>query len=186
MSKRLNWKTTGILLVILLGALVFSIIYPFYSGIQEGLGSSITSTDIKIIEDAMEEYVKEVESPGGACDTALKAIQNAKPEGTDDILLNQTIPLTISSNKESKTCAVIDKIQALNPKNKSVTNALNTCYGKKYSAALTMLNTIQDSSAMIDDSTFSTMVKNQISNPSVKGMESSYEQIKQYLDIAKQ
>lgn len=179
-------KNIGILVIILLGALVFSVLYPFYSGIHEGMGSSLTSSDIRIVQDSLDTYVTTVESPGGACDTALKAIQNAKPEGDDQILLTQTIPLTISSNKDSKTCAVIDKIQALNPQNTDVSNALNTCYGQKYAAALTLLNTIKNSSAMTSDTTFATTVKNQINSPSVKGTDSSYEQIKQYLDIASQ
>ena len=150
------------------------------------MGSSLTSSDIKIVEDALDEYVKTVESPGGTCDTTLKEIKNAKPDGTDDIILTQTIPLTITSNKDSKSCSTVDKIQALNPKNADVIKSLSTCYGQKYAATLTMLNTIQSSSAMTNDTAFATMMKNQVNNPSVKGAESSYEQISQYLDLAKQ
>lgn len=186
MAKHLTWKTTGILLIILIGTLVFSILYPFYTGVQEGMGSSMTSSDIKSVEDALDDYVKTVESPGGVCDAALKEIKNAKPDGTDDLILTQTIPLTISSNKDSKSCSIVDKIQTLNPRNAGVIKALSACYGDKYAATLTMLNTIETSSASTNDRTFATMVKNQINNPVVKGADSSYDQISQYLDIAKQ
>jgi hypothetical protein len=185
MAKKLTYKTTGILIVILLGALVFSMLYPFYGGIQEGLGSSLTSTDYKDIQDAMDDYIKEVESPKGACDVAIQDVQKAKPQGNDNVELSQTIPLTISSNKDSKVCSTIDKIDAINPKNTDVIKAINTCYGKKYAATLAMLNKIKVLPAMTNDNAFATTVKNELNAPSVKGMDSSYDKIKEYLDIAK-
>jgi hypothetical protein len=160
-------------------------LYPFYGGIQEGLGSSLTSTDYKDIQDAMDDYVKEIEDQKGACNVALEEVQKAKSEGNDNVELSQTIPLIISSNKDSKACSTIDKIDAINPKNTEVMKAINTCYGKKYTATLSMLNKMKGLPAMTSDNMFATTVKNEVNAPSIKGMDSSYERIKNYVDTAK-
>ena len=178
-------KTYGILLIILFATLVFSMLYPFYTGIREGIGSSLTAVDISNVQQSLNSYTTAVESPEGACATALSAIKEAKhPPGETDFTLTNTIPMTIQQNEGSTNCSLVDKIAGLNSQNASITKAINTCYGQKYSAVLNMLNTIQKSPAMKSDTSFAMIVNTQLSNPSINGSNSAYNSINQYIKIA--
>lgn len=178
-------KTYGILLIILFATLVFSMLYPFYSGIREGIGSSLTAVDISNVQQSLNSYTTAVESPEGACAIALSAIKEAKPPpGETDFTLTNTIPMTIQQNEGSTNCTLVDKVAGLNSQNASVTKAINTCYGQKYSAVLNMLNTIQQSPAMRSDTNFAMIVNTQLSNPSINGSNSAYNSINQYIKIA--
>jgi hypothetical protein len=188
MAKRFEWKTIYMLLFILLATLVFSIIFPFYT-VQEGLASSLSSEDISTVQNALDSYTNEVEGTSGACDTALSKIKEVSMKKTGDktdVLIKNTIPLTIQQNQENKSCVIIDKIAALNPPNKDIAAQINTCYGKKYTAVLNMLNTINNSSAVTNDKEFGVIIKNQLNTPSVTGgMDSTFSTINQYISVAK-
>lgn len=178
-------KSYGILLIILFSTLVFSMLYPFYPGIREGLGSSLTAVDISNVQQSLNNYTTSVESPDGACAKALTAIKSAKPPpGETDIMVSNTIPMTIQQNEGATNCTLVDKVAALNTPNETVNHAINTCYGQKYAAVLNMLNTIQKSPAMKSDSNFSTIVNTQLNAPNVSGQNSSYNAIRQYLNTA--
>lgn len=178
-------KSYGILLIILFATLVFSMLYPFYTGIREGLGTSLTAVDISNIQQSLNTYTNAVESPEGACAKALTAIKSAKPPaGETDFIVTNTIPMTIQQNEGSTNCTLVDKIAALNSKNTSVLNAINTCYGQKYTAALNMLTTIQQSPAIKSDSSFANIVNIQLNNPSVNGSNSSYNTINEFIKTA--
>jgi len=178
-------KGYGLLLIILFATLVFSMLYPFYTGIREGIGSSLTSVDISNVQQTLNTYTKAVESPEGTCAKALTEIKNAKPpSGETDFLVSNTIPMTIQQNEGSTNCTLVDKIAALNSKNPSIVKAINTAYGEKYTAVLNMLNTIQQSPAMNSDSNFATIVNAQMSNPSISGPSSSYNAIDQFIKTA--
>lgn len=178
-------KTYGILLIILFATLVFSLLYPFYTGIREGIGSSLTAVDISNVQQSLNTYTSSVESPEGACAKALTKIKSAKPPaGETDFTVSNTIPMTIQQNEGSTNCTLVDKVAALNSKNTSVLNAINTCYGEKYTAALNMLNTIQQSPAMQSDNNFATIIKSQLDNPSISGANSSYNTINQFIKTA--
>lgn len=178
-------KRYGILLIILIATLLFSMLYPFYTGIREGIGSSLTAVDISNVQQTMNTYTTAVESPDGACAKALKEIKGAKPPpGDTDFILTNTIPMTIQQSEGSTNCTLIDKVAALNSNNPSVLNAINTAYGQKYTAVLTMLNTIQQSPAMESDNDFAMIINTQLSNPSVSGPNSSYNAIDQFIQMA--
>lgn len=190
MVKRFDWKTIYMLLFILLATLVFSIIYPFYTVQQiEGLASSLSSEDISTVQKALDTYTNEVEGPSGACPEALSKIKEVSMKITGDktdTLIKNTIPLTIQQNEENKSCVIVDKVAALNPPNKDIAAQINTCYGKKYTAVLNMLNTINNSSAVKTDKEFGVIIKNQLTSPSVTGgTESSFSTINKYLTVAR-
>jgi hypothetical protein len=178
-------KGYGILLIILFATLVFSMLYPFYTGIREGLGSSLTAVDISNVQQTLNTYTTAVESPDGACAKALTEIKSAKPPpGETDFTVTNTIPMTIQQNEGSTNCTLVDKVAALNSNNESVLKAINTAYGQKYTAVLTMLNTIQQSPAMKSDSNFAMIVNTQLKNPSISGPNSSYNAIDQFIKTA--
>ena len=178
-------KGYKILLIILFATLVFSMLYPFYTGIREGLGSSLTAVDISGIQQTLNTYTTTVESPDGACAKALTEIKGAKPPpGETDFTVTNTIPMTIQQNEGSTNCTLVDKVAALNSTNPTILKAINTAYGQKYTAVLTMLNTIQLSPAMKSDSNFAMIVNTQLSNPSINGPNSSYNTIDQFIKTA--
>ena len=91
---------------------------------------------------------------------------------------------TIQQNEGSTNCTLVDKVAALNSTNPTILKAINTAYGQKYTAVLTMLNTIQQSPAMKSDSNFAMIVNTQLSNPSINGPNSSYNAVDQFLKTA--
>lgn len=178
-------KGYGLLLIILFATLVFSMLYPFYTGIREGIGSSLTAVDISNVQQSLNTYTTAVESPDGACAKALTTMKNAKPPaGETDFTVTNTIPMTIQQNEGSTNCTLVDKVAALNSTNATIIKAINTAYGQKYTAVLNMLNTIQQSPAVKSDSNFATIVNAQLSNPSINGPNSSYNTIDQFIKTA--
>lgn len=177
-------KTYGILLIILFATLVFSMLYPFYPGIREGLGSSITATDISNIQQTLNKYYNDVESAGGPCDQALTEIKAIPAPSTSDAVFNNVMT-TVNSTSDQTTskCALVDKAAAFNTNNPGVSEAINACYGKKYTSVLNMLNTLKKSDAM-KDSDFANQVNSNIKTPIVSGTNSSYNAIQTLITMA--
>ena len=170
------FKSVGILLIILLFTLVFSILYPFYS-INEGIGTSLLTTDIKNIQSALTTYTTEATAN---CQTALNTINPLIPKDRS-LSMNINQP---SGSPLPNPCAKVDSINNQSPSNTDIMNAINTCYGANYSAVLNLLNTINSSPtnvALKNDPNFAQIIKTQTNNPVVSGPNSSVNLINNYV-----
>jgi hypothetical protein len=173
------FKSISILLVILLLALVFSILYPFYS-IHEGIGSSLLATDITNIQAALTTYTTE------ATANCQKAINTINP------LIPKDRSLSMSVNQPNNSplpnpCAKVDSINNQSPLNTDIINAINTCYGANYSAVLNLLNTINTAPtniALKNDPNFAQIIKTQTNSPVVSGPNSSVNLINNYVSAS--
>lgn len=173
-------KSIGILFAILILALVFSIIYPFYS-INEGLGTSLLPGDISSIQTALTTYSTAANSN---CQTAVNTINpllNSDPKLSMNVTMPNDAPVV-------QPCTTVDSIHNQGPSNTTIMNAINTCYGANYAAVLNLLNTINSppaNQALKNDPTgFGQLIKSNTDKPSVSGSQSTYNQIYQYISAA--
>ena len=159
------------LFVILICSLVFSLIYPFYTTIHKiPLVEGMAATDISNIQQPIDTYFNTVEK--GACYTALSKIKSFPNAST----IMQTI-----NQQDISNCSIIDNISNLNKPDTNIQKAINDCYGQKYSAVLTMIDSIRSSSTYKNDSKFSSFFDNSAKSPSVKGNNSTPDAIQQYI-----
>jgi len=177
-SKPVGFKSISILLIILFSALVFSILYPFFS-ISENIGTSLLATDITNIQSALTTYTTSATSN---CQTAVNTIN---PLISSDPKLSMNINQANSSPLPNP-CATVDNIHNQSPSNTNIINAINTCYGANYAAVLNLLDTINSEPtnvALKNDPTFAQIMKTQTSQPVVSGPQSSANLISTYISL---
>lgn len=177
-SKPVGFKSISILLIILFSALVFSILYPFFS-ISENIGTSLLATDITNIQSALTTYTTSATSN---CQTAVNTIN---PLISSDPKLSMNINQANSSPLPNP-CATVDNIHNQSPSNTNIINAINTCYGANYAAVLNLLDTINSEPtnvALKNDPTFAQIIKTQTSQPVVNGPQSSANLISTYISL---
>jgi len=178
--KSIGFKSIGILLIVLLSTLVFSILYPFFilnqtEGLTEGIGTSLTPADTATIQSALTTYTTAATSN---CQTAVNTIN---PLIASDSKLSMNVNQANSSPLPNP-CATVDNINNQSPSNTNIINAINTCYGANYAAVLNLLNTI-NSADIKSDPTFSQIIKTQTNQPVVNGPQSSANLISTYVQL---
>jgi hypothetical protein len=183
------FKSTGLLLIILLLTLVFSILYPFYSidqgipeGIRENMGTSLLSGDIKNIQNALSTYSTKA---NGNCQKALNII-NPLIKGDPQLSMNVS-QNNAAGSPVAQPCASVDSINNQSPSDSKIINAINSCYGANYASVLNLLNTINSkptNDALTNDPNFAKIIKTQTNQPVVSGPQSTYNTIYQYISAA--
>lgn len=166
-----SWK---ILLLILLASIVFSILYPFYS-LHEGIGSSLSSTDITNIQGALNTYSTTANTNCQKANNSILSVAGPDPQ-------SMQITSTIKNNNSNTQCAILDQIANV-ATDTGVLGAVNTCYGENYAAVLNLLGQINGpfKQALADDANFAQIVKVQTANPSVSGQNSTFNTINTYV-----
>ena len=149
--KSVGFRSIGILLILLLCTLVFSILYPFYSlnhditeGITEGIGTSLLASDMTNIQGALTTYTTE------ATLNCQKAVNTINPLISSDPKLSMNVNQSNSSPLPNP-CATVDSISNQKPSNSNIIKAINTCYGSNYAAVLNLLDTINNKWLLINN-----------------------------------
>ena len=170
----MGFNKIGFVLFILIFILMFSIIFPFYTNIQEGAETSFTPTDISNIQQVIDVYNNKVDT--GSCYIALTQI--SKTAGNDSEIMG-----IISNNSDLSNCDLVDKIAALNNKNRpKLLDAINKCYGIKYAEVLNFVDSLKRLDVYSSNTNFSTYVENSVRTPVVSGSKSTVNMIQQYMD----
>jgi hypothetical protein len=170
--KSSTWRTILFLSAFVILALAISKYMPFYTeGFQEGL---LSSTAITTVENALESYDKAVDS---ICADSVKTISKLQLSTADSATFSP-----ILGDEALKNTAKIDKIIALKSSSDEVKKALIEINSKKYTALLTMLNTL-NKTTYTDDETFTALLKQQTAAAQniISGDSSVYSQLKEYL-----
>jgi hypothetical protein len=185
-------QSIGFLLLIICVSVLFSLLFPLSTNIHEGLsfmeGFSLSNIDVTNVQTALNTYKTSIEDDTGSCDMAVKAIRAITlPPGTTDYKITNSIPLVLANN-QSTHCAKVDAVNDLQPTNTGITNAIEKCYGDKYTAVLQLLSTIQNSSptneSITDDSTFAEIITKNKKSPVIKGSITTVSIIKNYITSA--
>lgn len=142
-----------------------------YEGFREGLLSTTNSTEI---QKALDTYKSTVEK---SASKYVKEIIKIKSLSSADSVQMQPILADDSMTDSSK----IYKISQLNSSNKDVLEIVASADGEKYAANKMMLNTLNQMN-ITEDSTFTSLLKQQSATPVINGDESTYLSIKKYLD----
>jgi hypothetical protein len=145
--------------------------YKKYEGFREGLLSTTKSTEI---QKALDTYKSTVEK---SASKFVKEIIKIKSLSSADSVQMQPILADDSMTDSAK----IYKISQLNSSNKDVLQIVANADGEKYAANKMMLNTLNQMN-ITEDSTFTSLLKQQSATPVINGDESTYLSIKNYLD----
>jgi len=170
--KSSTWRTILFLTAFVIIALAISKYMPFYTeGFQEGL---LSSTAITTVENALETYDKAIDT---ICADSVKTISKLQLSTADSATFSP-----ILGDEALKNSAKIDKIVALKSSSNEVKKALIDINSKKYTALLTMLNTL-NKTTYTDDETFTALLKQQTAAAQniISGDSSVYSQLKDYL-----
>lgn len=160
----------SIIFYILIIVLLLFIIYSFYTNIHEGLGTSMSVEDMAIVQQYLDTYNKTTEE--GSCTTGVKTIKALNIPNINKI---------IKENADLSNCIIIEKIAGINNTNEKVLQAINVCYGQKYTAVLNMMKDIKSTNVYTNDSNFSSFINSTIKYPSVNGNNSSVDVIQSYM-----
>lgn len=163
--------TLKILFIILLVSIVFSMLYPF----KEGIGSSLTSTDITNLQGALKDYAN---TANENCQKANNSILTLSGKDPQSMQINSTI----KNNTINTQCAILEQISGVATET-DILGVVNTCYGSNYTAVLNLLEQINGpfNQALKNDSNFEKIVEVQTKNPSIHGQTSTYNMINSYV-----
>jgi len=167
--------TLKILFIILLASIIFSMLYPFYS-LQEGIGSSLTSTDITNLQEVLKTYAT---TANENCHKANNSILTVSGKDSQHMKINSLIK---NNNNTNTQCAILEQISAV-ATDTDILGAINTCYGSNYTAVLNLLSQINGpyKQSLKNDSNFEKIVEVQTKNPSTTGQSSTYNTINGYV-----
>ena len=142
-----------------------------YEGFKEGLLSITNSTEV---QKALDTYKASVEK--SAAKYVKQIVNLSSLSSTDSVQIKP-----ILADDSMKDSAKIYKISQLNSTNKDVLQIVANADGEKYAANKMMLNTLNQMN-ITEDSTFTSLLKQQSATPVINGDESTYLSIKNYLD----